>query len=53
MSACFLIESCEPQFKDVRKLTSEGPEEAPVVEGLGPSGGVDYAFEARTVLMFE
>jgi len=30
----------------IRKLTTEGPEEAPVVEGLGPSGGVDYAFEA-------
>src|SRR5580693_189504 len=31
--------------ESIRKMTAEGPEEAPVVEGLGPSGGVDYAFE--------
>jgi len=24
----------------IHKLTAEGPEEAPVVEGLGPSGGL-------------
>src|SRR5246500_4476447 len=30
----------------IRKLTTEGPEEAPVVEGLGPSGGGGFAFGA-------
>src|SRR5439155_5147810 len=30
----------------IRKLTSPEQEDEPVVEGLGKSGGVDYAFEA-------
>ena len=30
----------------IRKLASPGQSEAPLIEGLGASGGVDYAFEA-------
>jgi len=30
----------------IRKLASPGQSDAPIIEGLGASGGVDYAFEA-------
>jgi S-(hydroxymethyl)glutathione dehydrogenase / alcohol dehydrogenase len=32
--------------EEIRKLASPGQSEAPIIEGLGASGGVDYAFEA-------
>jgi S-(hydroxymethyl)glutathione dehydrogenase/alcohol dehydrogenase len=38
--------STSEAVEEIRKLTTEGPEDEPVVEGLGRGGGVDYAFEA-------
>jgi len=32
--------------EEIRKLASPGQSDAPIIEGLGASGGVDYAFEA-------
>jgi S-(hydroxymethyl)glutathione dehydrogenase/alcohol dehydrogenase len=32
--------------EEIRKLASPGQSDTPIIEGLGASGGVDYAFEA-------